>query len=826
MRPVRPAVLLSLAIGWSALAWGALAAPARAYHFEDSLRGSTTGSAVGGSFSADGWTVTGEADRIWWALPRLVSGSVEFTVTNVSAANLLVNDNEIFSMYEAGYGIPEPIGYGPYFRQNHYKMLVRIYGQAETGREGAVKLMWGMCPSGAPGYWTDAAMTCGCEGFFEEPFDAAPPWDGAPTRIRIAWADGVTRLFRDGVEIVSVDWSASGLRFAPSELHAMLGSSRNDAVDTSSMPIGAVFSDVVIDGEEGPVATCPDADAGTPDADAAVLVDAGDGAPDAAPTLDAAATDDAATDDAATDGGGGDRDAGPRGSITSGCACAVARRAPDDGRIWTMLASLSLLSLALRRARRRPSRTALPVALLALLALARLAAPAPAHAQDCPRDAVGCHRADVDFEHLDMRLPSVSLDSGWVPAGSPIQVRLGLAFMGETEVDLGGTLATYWPFGLTMGTPGRPGTGRLRMAWGLEIVARLRFSLEIAGTRYAWEGDIPFIPVRDLRLAGETVFDPFVLPGATPRPVVVSDTTDAIRVLNVGLASIIGTSIPGIDGGIEVTLTGALTTGYQTDRILISGARGPIESEGSVVQYWPPGPEGFGASEDVTVRPEGTITYEGDVIARPAVYIELLGRRFDLAAFDLSIPLVRTDTPTDFDPAAVHVPLPDVSVDPTNVDVGLVLVGDVVDRALTVRNRGEAELVVTVDALPGTLMVSSSRLAIPPASESTLGLEIAPERAGMLSETLVLRTNDPDQPVIRIPVTAEAISPDAGPADAGARDAAQAIPDAGADAGRRPSGLAGGACGCRVGTHTSPGPLHALALLALLGFALARARRR
>jgi hypothetical protein len=454
------------------------------------------------------------------------------------------------------------------------------------------------------------------------------------------------------------------------------------------------------------------------------------------------------------------------------------------------------------------ARAGLAALVLSSAFVVALAGARTARAQDCPPDAVGCHRAPLDFEHLDRRLPSVSLDSGWVPASSPIQVRLGLAFMGETEVELGGTLATYWPFGLTMGTPGRTGEGRLRMAWGLEIVARLRFSIEIAGTRYAWEGDIPFIPVRDLRLAGETVFDPFVLPGATPRPVVVRDTTDAVPIIRVGLSSIIGSSIPGIDGGFEVSVRGALGTSYQTDRILIAGARGPIATEGAVVQYWPPGPEGFGAAEDVTVRPEGTITYEGDVVARPSVYIELLGRRFDLAAFDLSIPLVRTSTGTDFAPETVHVPLPDVAVTPTNVDVGLVLAGDAVDRALTIRNRGEAPLVVTVDPLPATLAVTSSRLTVPPASEATLGLEVAPIAGGMLREALVLRTNDPDQPVVRVPVTAEVLVPDAGPGDAGARDAASQEPDAGAsapDAGARPAGLAGGACGCTIPGRSGPG---------------------
>ncbi|MFO0714018.1 MAG: DNRLRE domain-containing protein [Sandaracinus sp.] len=219
------------------------------FHMEDSLRGSTMGNASGGTFGSEGWTVTGVSDRIWYALPTLVSGSIEVTVANISDANLPLPDHEIMAMYEAGYGIGEPIRYAPEFRANHYKTLVRIYGTAEPARTGAMKFMWGACPSGAPGY--DA---CDCASFFEEPFGGTESWSGAPRRIRIEWGDGHSRLLRDGVELVSIDYT--GFSFAPSALHFMLGSPRNDG-GLSAMPIGAVFSDLVIDGTEGAVAMCP-----------------------------------------------------------------------------------------------------------------------------------------------------------------------------------------------------------------------------------------------------------------------------------------------------------------------------------------------------------------------------------------------------------------------------------------------------------------------------------------------------------------------------------------------------------------------------------------
>ena len=195
--------------------------------------------------------MTGKTDLVWYVLPRLVQGSVEFTVSNLSLANLTLDDHEIWSMYEGGYGIAEPHDYNPTFRNNHYKALLRLYGVVSSDRTGAQKLMWGMCNSGAPGY--DA---CGCASFFEEPFGGDPTWDGTPQRLRIEWGDGLTRYLRNGAEVLSIAWGDSGVRFGPQELHMTLGCSRNAAVDTAGMPVGAVFSDLVVEGTEGNVASC------------------------------------------------------------------------------------------------------------------------------------------------------------------------------------------------------------------------------------------------------------------------------------------------------------------------------------------------------------------------------------------------------------------------------------------------------------------------------------------------------------------------------------------------------------------------------------------
>ena len=222
------------------------------FMMSDPLTGSTMGTALGGTFGPDGWTVTGNADRIYWALPRLAQGSVEFTMSNVTLANLPLADHEVFGLYEGGHGIEHPIGYNPEYRVNAYKSMIRIYGTAEPDRAGQQKIMWGMCPGGAPGYF-DA---CPCASFFEEPFGGDGNWDGSPQRLRVEWGDGHTRYLRNGAVILDIDWSQSGLSFGPQALYVSIGTPRPEEVGDASMPIGAVFSDVVIEGMLGPEATC------------------------------------------------------------------------------------------------------------------------------------------------------------------------------------------------------------------------------------------------------------------------------------------------------------------------------------------------------------------------------------------------------------------------------------------------------------------------------------------------------------------------------------------------------------------------------------------
>ena len=432
----------------------------------------------------------------------------------------------------------------------------------------------------------------------------------------------------------------------------------------------------------------------------------------------------------------------------------------------------------------------------------------------CPTGAVGCHDEDVDFAHRDALFDDVMLDTGWQPAGAPVQVRFALFVGGSTEVDLGGTASVFWPNALSTIVAGRAGAGRLRMNYGIEVIARIRFDVDVAGVRYTWEGDIPIpggIP-RDLRMFDEITFDPFVLPGAPVRPVAAYDETEVVTLYELDITDSI-IPIPGIGGGLAVDAYGSLQTAYRTEWIDLSGAVTPIVGEGelALIRTAP-----FGASEDIDILPHGLIDYDGTVTLVPTLFIEVAGSRFDLPLIDIPVDLVDVDANTDFNTETVHVPLPDVVIEPRSIDFGLVDVRT--ERTFTIRNEGEAELTVDLDARsPASAFdVDAMSWRVPTRSQVTVVVGYDPA-LGDSSELLRLSTNDPDAP--EVTVALRGATP---VADAGAPDSGRA--DAGADGGLEPP-LDGG-CGCRVPSHRPVS--RAFWLAPLLGLTLLRrgVRRR
>ncbi|MCB9633390.1 MAG: choice-of-anchor D domain-containing protein [Sandaracinus sp.] len=433
---------------------------------------------------------------------------------------------------------------------------------------------------------------------------------------------------------------------------------------------------------------------------------------------------------------------------------------------------------------------------------------AGAAAQGEPVCPTSRHASPMSFLHREALFDAIDLDSGWVPGGSALQVRFAVRLAGETEVALAGDLVSTWPESITATAEGAPEGGRLTIDYGLELVARIRFDLE--GIR--WEGDIPIpggIP-RDLRTAAETLFDPWVLPGADPRPVTAYDETENIRVLNVGLGSII--PIPGVDGGFEVGMSASLRGSYASNRLVITPGEDVIEMEMGSLRWLAPA-EGWGPGFDTSMRPEGTIRWEAGVVLRPALYVEVLGSRFDLPIAEIPITVLDLMNDTAFETANARVPLPDLRVEPgTRVAFGSVDVGEESRANLTLHNDGEAPLELTIRAPSAPFSVEGGTFSMPPRSRLSLPVRFQPTDDGARSAMVVLFSNDPDgctTPILLDGVGVGVEEPDAG------SDAA-IVADAGVFSPGQPSG-----CDCRTtGDAAGAWPI---ALVLALGF---RRRRR
>src|SRR4030095_6264816 len=159
---------------------------------DDPLQGSTVGTRSGGNFTAGGWKVTGAYDFIYWHVPTLAKGAVEWEVRGLRPGECrggMEDKTEIFHMYDYTVGDSDA-NYNGGYRDNPFKHFIRKIG-CVGGSVDAMELVWKI---------GDAYM---------EPDTQVLSWNPATTyRFREEWepAGGNSRLrtYRNGALIMSV----------------------------------------------------------------------------------------------------------------------------------------------------------------------------------------------------------------------------------------------------------------------------------------------------------------------------------------------------------------------------------------------------------------------------------------------------------------------------------------------------------------------------------------------------------------------------------------------------------------------------------------------
>jgi hypothetical protein len=384
---------------------------------------------------------------------------------------------------------------------------------------------------------------------------------------------------------------------------------------------------------------------------------------------------------------------------------------------------------------------------LATLGLATAASAYDALAKPCKGERLTCGTAPIKFDKRDTLPIEWQFDTGWVPQGSPLEVRITAGVWAHTEVSLAGHLVTSWPTAMTLETPGKPNGGFFEFHYGAEFSAQGKIDIDVAGQHITWTGDLPYVPQFDFEVKDSERFDPWAFePGID-----LDSTTMPQRIATVSIGDLLGGSIPGLDGGFELDVAMELRAHYQTEKINLANdddddkpaKGGPISADQSQSKMDYKG----GPHLDVVVQPEGKVHYDGTLHLIPAFYISFLGQDFSIPVADIPISFPITDVDWVFDPQTVRVPLPDLYLDEKTIDFGEVELGDEATDEFHAWNAGEALLQADVGTDDTAFSVTEKLLKLDEMQTHAGKVHFAPTEAGVFEAHLTFQSNDPSDPV-------------------------------------------------------------------------------
>lgn len=381
---------------------------------------------------------------------------------------------------------------------------------------------------------------------------------------------------------------------------------------------------------------------------------------------------------------------------------------------------------------------------LALLALLG----SPASADDTPR--YSSEVVDLLFTDRFDAFEAIEFDTGSLPSGSPLAVRFYLKSRGGSYAEFLSESHLTWPDALSQQLWGVPGTGWLDVRCDLEIAALVTFDL------WGYRGSYDVWYER-LRLQRDLSFDPELLPDGSPRSVeVVADGDGLIRPFRVDVPLVAGLALR-FEAEVFPRIRGSLagrsyeTSGRELVRTGQTLRHDVPEQDPGVLELSTTFHADAGAGLDVVIQP----TME--------VCAPILGC-FRVARFDVPIPLVNASLPRALGPLPYEHPLPALQAPVTVHDYGEVLVATLANLQLPLTNIGRLPLEGTI-----TVEGDDSFSVFPNYFYATAGntdgavVTFDPTSVGLHTATLVVESNDPRQPVLRIPLAGigyEPIDPD------------------------------------------------------------------
>ena len=247
--------------------------------------------------------------------------------------------------------------------------------------------------------------------------------------------------------------------------------------------------------------------------------------------------------------------------------------------------------------------------------------------------------------HEVLGLQDFDWDSGWLPGGSPIQVRFTAHAGNTVYVAMDGDGSYDWDT-QTIDFEGAVEGGVFDLDFGIDLQSQVQF--DILGQQ--WVSDL-FPPV-NYGVFEDILFDPYLLPGQPQRPAILETSTPQQTVLDVPL----GIDLVVASGNFQLDVAADVYAELEGNSILVEAPESSV-----IVDAWDLA-FALGADPtsplDVWATLEAYLYWEITVNLYPTVVLTVLGQDFTLAQIDIPVPLPSFDDIWVFDPVALHFAAP------------------------------------------------------------------------------------------------------------------------------------------------------------------------
>jgi MYXO-CTERM domain-containing protein len=266
-----------------------------------------------------------------------------------------------------------------------------------------------------------------------------------------------------------------------------------------------------------------------------------------------------------------------------------------------------------------------------------------------------------------------------------------------------------------------------------------------------------------------------------------------------------------VTGSFGVAATTDSTFTYKTTKIALSGVGTPITPGASEITV----PAVDGDYMELMTAVEGEMTVKGTLNIRPFVHVDTILDEYNLNAdfginamkFDFTVPAQKVNYQT----VIVHIPMPNVRVPSTGVDIGTTSSGGSKSKTVTIENTGEKEALMKFKSSDPQFSVPGDTVTVPAKSKYDLKITFSPNSASAAQADITVLSSDADSPEQTFKVGANG----ANVGDSSADDD---------EDGTAPSADSG--CGCKTAGSSSTIPSWAGLGLAGLGAAVLFRRRR